>query len=177
MPHLIEPAPTGRAKCRGCGGRIDKAELRFGEAGSNPFGEGETRYWFHLVCGAWRRPEPFLEALAQTTEAVEDRERLEAEARAGVEHHRLPRLAGVQRDPSGRARCRNCRERIDKGTWRIVLEIWEDSRFSPSGFVHAACGPEYFGTAQLEARIVRFTPDLTPEALAEVRQAVGSSIG
>ena len=30
MPHLIEPASSGRAKCRGCGKLIAKGELRLG---------------------------------------------------------------------------------------------------------------------------------------------------
>jgi hypothetical protein len=168
MPHVIEPATTARAKCRGCGARIDKGELRFGERVDNPFGDGETTYWFHLVCGACRRPEAFLEGLGQTTVEIADRAWLDMQARASIEHHRLPRLAGVQRDPSGRARCRNCRETIAKGAWRIVLQIWEDSRWSPSGFVHAACGPEYFGTPDLIDRIARLSRDLTPEDRAEV---------
>ena len=29
MAHVIERAPTGRAKCRGCNGRIAAKELRF----------------------------------------------------------------------------------------------------------------------------------------------------
>ena len=56
MPHLIDAAPTGRAKCRGCGGKIDAGALRFGEALPNPFAEGETTHWFHLECGAFKRP-------------------------------------------------------------------------------------------------------------------------
>ena len=42
MPHVIEPAPTGRAKCRGCGEKIGAGELRFGESLPNPFAEGES---------------------------------------------------------------------------------------------------------------------------------------
>jgi hypothetical protein len=169
MTHVIEPAPTARAKCRGCGARIDRGELRFGERASNPFGEGEATYWFHLRCGAWRRPEPFLEALASTTETIEDRDTIEAQAKASIEHHRLPRLAGAQRDPSGRARCRNCKETIEKGAWRLLLQMWEDSRWTPSGFVHATCGAEYFGTHDLRDRIARMSPSLTPEELAQVQ--------
>jgi hypothetical protein len=30
MPHVIEHAASGRAKCRGCDAKIDKDELRFG---------------------------------------------------------------------------------------------------------------------------------------------------
>ena len=64
MAHVFEPAATGRSKCRGCGERIAAGELRFGETMPNPFADGETTLWFHPECGAYKRPEPFLEALA-----------------------------------------------------------------------------------------------------------------
>ncbi len=66
MPHVIEPATSGRAKCRGCGERIAKDELRFGERLPNPFAEGEMTLWFHPLCGAYKRPQPLLEALGET---------------------------------------------------------------------------------------------------------------
>ena len=69
MAHVIEPASTGRAKCRGCGGKIAASELRFGERLPSPFAEGETTQWFHLDCGAFKRPEPFLEALGRMPDA------------------------------------------------------------------------------------------------------------
>jgi hypothetical protein len=81
----------------------------------------------------------------------------------------------VQRDPSGRARCRNCRETIDKGAWRIVLQMWEDSRWSGSGYVHLRCGPDYFGTPDLRDRIARLSRDLEPAALSEVEAELRGS--
>jgi hypothetical protein len=48
VPHVIEPASSGRAKCRGCDRPIAKGELRFGERQPNAFGEGEMTLWFHL---------------------------------------------------------------------------------------------------------------------------------
>src|SRR5215831_1367394 len=99
MAHLIERAPTGRAKCRGCGGAIARDEWRLGERLPNPFDEkgGEMTHWFHLACGAYRRPEPFLEALPTTTETIDNREMLEREAKLGAAHHRLPRLSTAER--------------------------------------------------------------------------------
>src|SRR5262245_31578888 len=70
--HVIEPASTGRAKCRGCGERIAAGEMRFGESAPNPFGEGETTQWFHLECAAFKRPDPLLEALQARTEDLKD---------------------------------------------------------------------------------------------------------
>ena len=63
MAHVVEHAATGRAMCRGCGNKILKDELRFGEKEPNAFGEGEMTLWFHLPCAAYKRPGPFLEML------------------------------------------------------------------------------------------------------------------
>ena len=107
MPHVIEPATSARAKCRGCGERIAKDELRLGEKLPNPFAEGEMTHWYHVTCGAYRRPEAMLEAMETNTAALEDHDRLRAEAERGIAHRRLPRVNGAQRAPTGRARCRS----------------------------------------------------------------------
>ena len=64
MSHTIERAPTGRAKCRGCGEKIAAGERRLGERVPNPFGDdgSETTLWYHVRCAAFTRPEAFLEA-------------------------------------------------------------------------------------------------------------------
>ena len=93
MAHTVEAAASGRAKCRGCGGRIDKGELRLGERLPNPFAEEKLMtLWFHLDCGAFKRPAVLLEALQSTTEEVADADRLRSEAERGVAHRRLPRM-------------------------------------------------------------------------------------
>lgn len=163
MPHVIETAPTGRAKCRGCGAKIDAGALRFGEALPNPFGEGDTTHWFHLDCGAFKRPEPFLEALGAREEPLDGKEGLEAAARAGIDHPRLVRVDGAERSPTGRAECRHCREAIPKDAWRVRLVFWEDGRFNAAGFVHVRCAPAYFETGDLLPRVRRFAPALTDE--------------
>jgi hypothetical protein len=175
MAHVIEAAPTGRAKCRGCGEKIATGELRFGERLPNPFAEGETTQWFHLDCAAFKRPEPFLEALGARSEPLDDSARLEAEARRGVAHRRLPRIDGAERSPTGRAQCRSCREPIGKGAWRIPLVFYEEGRFAPSGYVHVRCGAAYFETADVLSRLRRFAPDLTEEDLRELAQDLGPS--
>lgn len=174
MAHVIEPASSGRAKCRGCGKRIEKGALRLGERLPNPFAEGEMTLWFHLDCGACKRPGPFLEALDQTETPIEAADRLVEEARLGVDHRRLPRVDGAQRAPTGRARCRSCRETIGKGNWRIALVYFEDGRFQPSGFIHARCAREYFGTIELLGRVRHFSPEL---AEADVRELTGELRG
>ena len=165
MAHTIEPAPTGRAKCRGCGERIAAGELRFGERLPNPFADGEMTHWFHLDCAAFKRPEPFLETIEGREEPLADSERLLAMARGGIERRRLPRINGAERASSGRAECRSCHVAIDKGAWRISLVYYEDGRFAPSGFVHTRCAQAYFETTDILDRVKRFSPALGAEDL------------
>jgi hypothetical protein len=177
MPHTIEPAATGRAKCRGCGEHLAAGALRFGESLPNPFGAGDTKHWFHLDCASLKRPEPFLEALDTAGTAVEDRERLGAQAREGVAHRRLPRIDGAERSPSSRAQCRSCHNAIDKGAWRIRLVFYEEGMFSPGGFIHADCSRAYFETTEILARIRCFARDLNEQdflALGTALECAGS---
>ncbi len=174
MPHVIEPASSSRAKCRGCDQKIAKGELRFGERQPNAFGEGEMTLWFHLDCAAYKRPEPFLEAL-ENEKAVEDRERLAAVAEFGIAHRRVPRINGAERAPSGRARCRSCKQLIERGAWRIALVYFEEFRFEPSGFVHATCAREYFETTDLIERIKHFSPNLNASDLDDLKLALATT--
>jgi hypothetical protein len=177
MAHVIEPASSGRAKCRGCGGKIEKGVLRFGEELENPFADGMMTHWFHLDCAAFKRPEPLLETLTQRTEPLEEQEHLEAAARQGLEHRRLPRLSGAERATSGRAKCRSCRETIPRDAWRIPLVYWEEGRFEPSGFIHAGCAREYFETTVVMDRVRRFAPGLKESELDELGAEVENGPG
>jgi Poly(ADP-ribose) polymerase and DNA-Ligase Zn-finger region len=187
VAHVIEPASSGRAKCRSCDRPIAKGELRLGERQPNAFGDGEMTLWFHLPCGAYSRPEPFLEAqraapadagmdargrATQGAVAEAQIEPLAAAARFGIEHRRVPRLHGAERATSGRAHCRSCRELIAKGEWRLPLVFFEDYRFSPGGYVHARCARSYFETTELLDRVRHFSPELREAELAEVAAAM-----
>jgi len=173
--HLFEQAPTGRAKCRGCGRRIDKGELRFGERIPNPFAEGETTLWFHPLCAAYKRPEPVLETLGQAPGSVPEADALERAARASMAHRRLPRIDGAGRAPTGQARCRHCREPIAKGAWRIRLVFYEEGVFSPSGFIHLACRTDYFETGDILDPLLHFSPDLSDVERAELASVLADT--
>jgi hypothetical protein len=173
VAHVIEPASSGRAKCRSCDRPIAKGELRFGERQPNAFGDGEMTLWFHLPCGAYSRPEPFLE-VANSTPPDADVESLAAAARFGIEHRRVPRLHGAERATSGRAHCRSCRELIGKGEWRLALVFFEEYRFNPGGYIHAQCAREYFETIELLDRIRHFSPEVAEAELAEVAAALAA---
>jgi hypothetical protein len=172
VPDSIQAAPTGRAKCRGCGEAVAKGELRFGETGPNSYGEGEATSWFHLSCAALMRPEKLLPVLEASSDPLEDRDWLLQQARAGIEHERLTRLTRVERASSGRATCRSCRELIAKGEWRFVLQTFEEGRPSPIGTIHASCAEAYFGTADVLARARRLTPGLGEGDWAELQKAL-----
>jgi ribosomal protein L37AE/L43A len=145
MPCVIEHTSTGRAKCRACGQRVAKEDERFAEALPNPYGEGESLFWFHLRCAACSRPGSLLPILEQSQASANERERLTALARDGVAHPRLCRITKAERASSGRARCRHCRELIEQGAFRISLQMFEEGRFNPIGTIHATCGVHYLG--------------------------------
>lgn len=172
---MIELAKSGRARCRGCGKPIAKDALRFGELVPSGYGDGESRLWFHLVCAAYKRPEPLLVALADAPVPEDERARLRTAAELGVAHRRVPRIDGVERASSGRARCRHCREPIEQGALRLRLVFFEEVQFNPSGFVHATCAREYFGTVDVVDRVAQFGEPPPPEDLAELRAALAEA--
>ena len=173
MSHVFEPASSGRAKCRGCGRAIQRGELRFGERLPNPFADGEMTIWFHPLCAAYKRPEPVLQTLAETTADVPGRETLERAARGSLAQRRLPRIDGAEKAPSAQAKCRHCREPILKGTWRIRLVFHQDGRFAPGGFIHLDCRQAYFETDDILDHVLHFSPDLDDAERGELERALG----
>ncbi|MDQ3026504.1 MAG: PARP-type zinc finger-containing protein [Pseudomonadota bacterium] len=172
MPHVFEPAATGRSKCRGCKQPLAKGELRFGEGLPNPFGEGEVTHWFHPACAAYKRPDVLLEGLAAAA-CVADRASLERIARASLAAHRLPRIDGAERAPTGQAKCRHCHAPIGKGGWRVRLVFHEEGTFSPGGFLHLACRQAYFETGDILEQLLHFSPALPQEEREALRAEFG----
>ena len=180
MPHVIERASSGRAKCRACGGKIASGDLRFGERLPNPFSEegGEMTHWLHLWCAAYRRPETLLLTVnaegAALPDGLSDLEAMKREAQLGVAHHRVPRVNVAERASTGRAVCRACKQPITKDAWRISLLYYEDGRFQPSGFVHVACARTYFETDAIMPRLKHFSPALTENDVKEIEAALST---
>lgn len=172
MPHLFEPAASGRSKCRGCGRAIARDEIRFGEVLPNLFGEGEMTLWFHLLCAAYKRPQELLDGLAgEQGGKVAGRETLERAAHASLAFRRNSRIDGVERSPTSQARCRHCREPIERGGWRIRVVYYEQGRFYPGGFVHLACHKAYFEGHDVLDQLLHFSPKLTDEEREELKRA------
>jgi hypothetical protein len=174
MAHVFEPAASGRSKCRACGLALRRGELRFGERLPNLFGEGDMTLWFHPRCAAYKRPQPFLEALAAAPE-MPDRAALARIAGGGAAHRRVPRIDGAERAPSSQARCRHCREPIERQAWRIRVVLYEEGRFFPGGFVHLTCRAGYFETHDVLDRLLDLSPALTAEERADLERACSES--
>src|SRR5258708_12125321 len=157
----MKTATSGRAKWRGGGEGMQRGELRWGGRLPNPCAEGEMTVWFHPHCAAYKRPEPLLQALVETSANMPDRESLERAARASLAHRRLPRIDGAERSPGAQAKCRSCREPIPRGSWRIRLVFYEEGRFVPGGFVHLDCRIAYSETDDVLDRVLHFSRDLS----------------
>lgn len=166
MSHVFERAPSGRSKCRGCGGSIAKDEIRFGERVPNAFGEGEMTLWFHPMCAAYRRPTSVSDTLGQANDV--DVVALEAACELSKQGRRVSRIGAAQRAPSGRARCRSCRELIAKDDWRTPLIFFEDGMFNTSGFAHVACLSQYCEHAEFLPVLLHFAQGLDDGEIAQV---------
>ena len=127
-PYVIEGARSSRAKCKTCRKTIDKGVLRLGVLIEGPYGIGYL--WHHLTCAAKRRLDDVEEAYA--TEAwkaakeappsvptIEELRKLNEEAEE--KRQSRPKLPFGEVDPSGRAKCKQCGEVMEKGSLRVVL--------------------------------------------------------
>jgi hypothetical protein len=171
MPDRIEIAASGRARCRACRRAIGKGEERFAEAAPNPVAEGETQHYYHVACAAERRPKPFGALLAAGVPARPDLEALSAAVALATAHHRLERLGVLERAKSARANCRNCREPIEKGGWRVAIQPIEDGRMAAWGFIHLRCVAAYAGVKPSAERLLRYS-ELSAEESQEITQAL-----
>jgi hypothetical protein len=88
------------------------------------------------------------------------REALERAAGATLAQPRLARIDGAERSPSSQARCRHCREPIEKGGWRIRLVFHEEGTFSPGGYLHIGCRVAYFETVDMAEAVLHFSAAL-----------------
>jgi ribosomal protein L37AE/L43A len=178
MANVIEESKSSRATCRTCKQKIDKGVLRFGEETPNQFNEGETSYfWHHLTCAAGKKPALVKDALAAFTGTVPDRAALEAQLASAK-----PKAAAgerpypfAERAATGRSKCMQCDEAIEKGALRIAVEREVDTgafvRKGP-GYLHIGCAMEHTGDDELLAQVKKNTPELTPVDVDELTKAL-----
>lgn len=49
---------------------------------------------------------------------------------------------------------------------------YEEGRFVPSGFIHAGCATDYFGTADILWRLRHFSPGLSDPETDEIEKEI-----
>ena len=150
--YVIEGARSSRSRCKTCRRKIDKGVLRIGVLIEGPYGTGYL--WHHLRCAARRQFERVEEAygLEAWKEAKDPPEKVPPlddlrKYREEADDRRKARkpIPHVELAPSGRSKCKQCDQLIEKGSPRVVLgrgvEFGNQVRVGPIN-VHPRCVAE-----------------------------------
>ncbi|HSR99258.1 MAG TPA: hypothetical protein VLM79_19535 [Kofleriaceae bacterium] len=124
MANVIEEAKSGRASCRTCRKAIAKGELRLGVEAQTQFSDTPSMQWHHLLCAAQKLPDELKPALAEYAGDIPNRAEIDA-ALADSAKKAAGKPAAfpyVDKAPTGRARCMQCGQSIDKGAFRVAVE-------------------------------------------------------
>jgi poly(ADP-ribose) polymerase-like protein len=173
----IEVAKTGRARCRICREAIAKGDLRFGEEMPNAFSDsgGTTWGWHHLTCAARKMAPKVKEALTRFVGPVPNQAEIDAllaegEKKAAAAPAAFPY---AERAPTGRSKCLQCEEPIEKGTLRIAverqLEAMGMSR-TGAGYLHPTCAMDYVADDSLLEVVRNNSKGLSSEDLQEIAE-------
>jgi hypothetical protein len=171
MAETIEVAKTGRARCRVCRQPIEKGALRFGFEQPSAFGEGMQWAWYHLTCAAKKKPIPVQSALKAFVGEVPGRTELEALlAEADRTGSVFPY---VERAPTGRSKCLQCREAIETGSLRVATEREVDAGTTTragTGYLHPKCAGDFLQQEDLMATLRQNSRGLADADVAELEQ-------
>jgi hypothetical protein len=148
MGNVIEEAKSGRASCRTCKKAIAKGELRFGEEAPNAFGDTPSMRWHHLTCAAEKLPAELKAALDQYPGPVANRAELDklmadALAKGRAKPGGFPY---ADKAPTGRAKCIQCSQPIEKDSIRVAIEREIDTGAmvtKGAGYMHPKCVVAY----------------------------------
>jgi len=179
MPHVIEEAKSGRATCRTCRQKIDKGVLRFGEETPNQFDEGggTSHMWHHLLCAAQKKGALLKPVLDAYTGELPNRAELEAAIANPPKSSGGPKAAYpyAERASTGRSKCIQCDEPIEKGALRVAVEREVDTgTFTRSGpgYLHPKCAVENTGDAELLAKVKANSQGLSEADATELSHAL-----
>jgi hypothetical protein len=148
MGNVIEEAKSGRASCRTCKKAIAKGELRFGEEAPNAFGDQPSMRWHHMLCAAEKLPAELKAALDQYPGTVPNRAELDkAMADALAKGRAKPGgFPFADKAPTGRAKCIQCSQPIEKDSVRVAIEREIDTGAmvtKGAGYLHPKCVAAY----------------------------------
>jgi hypothetical protein len=174
MPDTIEESKSARAMCRTCRQKIDKAVLRFGEETVNQFDPdgGPAYVWHHLKCAAGRFPAKVTTALAAFQGTVPNREEIDA-AIAGAKPAKAAKgkFPYAERAATGRSKCIECDEPIEKGKLRVAVEREVDTgsfTTTGAGYLHPACANANTGDEALLEKVKANSPALNEADVTEL---------
>ncbi|MBS1120136.1 MAG: hypothetical protein H6Q90_2364 [Deltaproteobacteria bacterium] len=144
MANVIEEAKSGRASCRTCKKTIGKGELRLGVETTTQFSDTPSLAWHHLVCAASKLPADLKAALDTYPGDVPNRPELDqAMAEAVKKGSAKPGgFPHIDKAPTGRAKCMQCAEPIEKASFRVAVEREVDTgsfMTRSAGYLHPAC--------------------------------------
>ncbi|HEY0476615.1 MAG TPA: hypothetical protein VGD37_03775 [Kofleriaceae bacterium] len=147
MANVIEEAKSGRASCRTCKKPIAKGELRFGVETQTQFSDAPSLQWHHLPCAAAKLPVELKAALAEHPGEVPGRAELDAaiEQAAKKASAKPAAFPYVDRAPTGRAKCMQCEQPIEKASFRVAVERELEIGGTASrgaGYLHPGCVAE-----------------------------------
>jgi len=138
----LEVSPSGRAACRGCKNPVAKGDLRFAESYVLPGSDQPGHRYWHLECAAKKLAGPLQEALAAYEGEVPNRAALDALIAAAPKKAKDRPLPHADRAPTGRAKCMQCQEPLEKGALRIGVEreLEMGANVTKSaGYLHPGC--------------------------------------
>ncbi len=147
MANVIEEAKSGRASCRTCKKTIGKGELRLGVETTTQFSDTPSMQWHHVLCAAGKLPAELKEGLDAYAGDVPNRAELdkameEAIKKGGAKPGGFPH---VDKAPTGRAKCMQCEEPIEKASFRVAVEREVDTgsfQTRGAGYLHPKCVAE-----------------------------------
>jgi poly [ADP-ribose] polymerase len=147
MANVIEEAKSGRASCRTCKKTIAKGELRLGVEQMTQFSDTPSMQWHHLLCAAGKLPGELKDALATYDGDVPNRADIDKAMDAAIKKGgaKPGGFPYVDRAPTGRAKCMQCEEAIEKATFRVAVEREVDTgSFTTrgAGYLHPKCVAE-----------------------------------
>ncbi len=182
---VIEEAKSGRASCRTCKKTIGKGELRLGVEVQNQFSDTPSMAWHHVLCAAGKLPAELKEALAAYPgEVAEPRRARPGDGGRGQEGRRQAGGLPVRRSraPTGRAKCMQCSEAIEKGSFRVAVEREVDTgsfATRSAGYLHPRCVVENLenvgGVIEDELDGLRKNSRIAPEDLDAVVGEIGGA--
>ena len=183
----IEPAKSGRSKCRECQEKIQKDILRVGipYPFTTPKGEVITSYrYYHLECTPSYSIPDVISALKekpledddQQNEILEQlKQKFEKSPSKGSRSGPRRSYPFIERSKSSRGKCKQCDMKIEKSELRVaeptLVELDDDRKFTSNHYFHINCYLQHSDNpeASLTDLIAKSTNTITEEEISTIK--------